>query len=217
MTRTVSDWTAALTLQPEIANTLAALAQRQLPAGSVVFHPGEAAQGFVIVLSGRIEVMLTGPSGREILLYAVEPGQSCIQTTLGLLGDEPYTGAATTVTEATVVLIPKPLFLHAMDQDAAFRTFVFRAFGTRMSDLTRVLEQVAFGRVEARLAALLLDRAEGDHVTATQAELAARVGTAREVITRKLDAFARAGWISTQRGQVILINRDALKEIVEAL
>ena len=121
------------------------------------------------------------------------------------------------VPEAEVVLIPKPLFLRLMDQDASFRAFVLQAFGTRMADLTRVLEQVAFGRVEVRLAALLLDRAEGTRVSATQADLAARIGTAREVVTRKLDAFAREGWISTERGQVILLDPQALRRLTQGL
>lgn len=210
------DWTRDLHLSPAAAAALAELPLRHLPAHTPLFRPGDAAQGFVIVLAGRIEVMLAGPSGREILLYAVEPGQSCIQTTLGLLGGEAYTGQAATVTEADVVLIPKPLFLRLMDEDRGFRGFVLNAFGARMADLSRVLEQVAFGRVEVRLAALLLDRAEAGRVSATQAELAARIGTAREVVTRKLDAFAREGWISTERGQVILRDPDALHRLTRA-
>lgn len=210
-------WITDLKITAASATVLAALPHRRLPPQTPLFHPGDSAQGFVIVLTGRIEVMLTGPSGREILLYAVEPGQSCIQTTLSLMGDETYTGGGTTVTEAEVVLIPKPLFLQLMDQDAGFRAFVLHAFGRRMADLTRVLEQVAFGRIEARLAALLLDRAVEGRVTATQAELAARIGSAREVVSRKLDGFARAGWIETQRGQVIVKNRLALQQITDAV
>jgi CRP/FNR family transcriptional regulator len=207
-------WTA--TLGPISPNTQASLAQlptRSLPHHTPLFQSGEPAQVFVIVLSGRIEVRLTAASGREILLYAVEPGQSCIQSTLGLLGDEAYTGAARTMTEAKVVLIPKPLFLSLMDSDSAFRNFVLRAFGARMADLTRVLEQVAFGRVEVRLAALLLDLAVGNRVTATQADLAARIGTAREVVTRQLHSLAKAGVTENARGQVIIRDATALRQI----
>jgi CRP/FNR family transcriptional regulator, anaerobic regulatory protein len=196
---------------------LAALPVQSVAKGKVLFRAGDSAMGFVIVLSGRIEVMLTGPTGREIMLYAVDPGQSCVQTTLGLIGDEPYTGEASTVTDADVILIPKPLFLNLMDADAAFRGFVLRAFGTRMADLTRVLEQVAFGRVEVRLAALLLERAVDGRITATQADLAAHIGSAREVISRKLDGFARAGWIETERGHVIVKNHTALQNLARAL
>jgi len=207
------DWMAELgPITTETRGELGALQRRALPKGLDLFAPGDRAQGFPLVLSGRVEVYLTGPSGREILLYAVEPGQSCIQTTLGLLGDEPYSGTAATVSEAEVVTIPKPLFLRLMDRDPAFRGFVLRSFGQRMADLTRLLEAVAFGRVEARLAAALIDLAEGDVVRATQAEIAARIGSAREVVSRKLDAFAKAGWVVLGRGEVHLRDTAALRK-----
>ena len=207
------DWMAEIgAITPETKGELAALHRRALPKGLDLFAPGDRAQGFPLVLAGRVEVYLTGPTGREILLYAVEPGQSCIQTTLGLLGDEPYSGTAATVSDAEVVTIPKPLFLRLMDRDPAFRGFVLRSFGQRMADLTRLLEAVAFGRVEARLAGALLNLAEGSVVQATQAEIAARIGTAREVVSRKLDAFARAGWVTIGRGEVVLRDPDALRK-----
>jgi CRP/FNR family transcriptional regulator len=178
----------------------------------VLFHPGDPAEGFVVVLQGRIEVYLTGPTGREILLYAVEPGQSCVQTTLGLMGDELYTGEAMTSTEVQLVIIPKSMFLALMDHDPGFRTYVLRAFAQRMQDITRLLERVAFGRVEGRLAEALLELAKDGVVHATQADLAARIGSAREVVTRRLDAFAKAGWVQTDRGSVQITNAAALRE-----
>lgn len=205
-------WFSALGLAPESAAALAALPLARVAGGTVLFHPGDAAQGFVVVLKGRIDVMLHGSSGREILLYTVEPGQSCIQTTLGLLGDEAYSGQAVAAGPVEVVLIPRPLFLHLMDSDAAFRSFVLRAFGSRMADLTRVLEKVAFGTVEQRLATVLLDLAEAGIVHATQAELAARIGSAREVVSRRLEAFAREGLTVNERGQVRLLVPDLLRQ-----
>ncbi len=206
------DWIAGLgTLMQATKAELAGLPKRSLPKGLDLFSPGDRAQGYPVILAGRVEVFLVGPNGREILLYAVEPGQSCVQTTLGLLGDEPYTGAATTVSDCETVVIPKPLFLRLMDADAGFRSFVLRSFGQRMGDLTRLLESVAFGRVEARLASALLDLAEGHVVRATQSEIAARIGSAREVVSRKLDAFAKSGWVTTERGEVHLRDPAALR------
>ena len=205
-------WFSALGLAPDSAAALAALPHGHVPPGTVLFHPGDAAQGFVVVLKGRIDVVLHGATGREILLYAVEPGQSCIQTTLGLMGDEAYTGQAVAAGPVDLVLIPRPLFLLLMDRDAAFRSFVLRAFGQRMADLTRVLEQVAFGSVEQRLAGVLIDLADQGVVRATQADLAARIGSAREVVSRKLEAFAREGLTVNERGQVRLLRPDLLRQ-----
>lgn len=183
-----------------------------IPRGQTLFRAGDVAQGFVVVLSGRIDVTLTGPGGRGILLYVVEPGQSCVQTTLGLLADDPYSGEAVAVTDLRLVMIPRGLFQRLMDDDATFRRFVMTAFGRRMQDVTRLLEKVAFESVERRLAAALLELAQDGLVLATQAELAARIGSAREVVTRRLDIFQRAGWVKTDRGSVRLLNLQALTE-----
>lgn len=206
------DWIAQLGPVSDATRAeLGALPKRALPRGLDLFAPGDRAAGYPVVLAGRVEVFLTGPNGREILLYAVEPGQSCVQSTLGLLGDEPYTGAAATVVDCETVTVPKHLFLRLMDADAGFRSFVLRSFGQRMGDLTRLLESVAFGRVDARLAAALLDLADGQVVRATQSEIAARIGSAREVVSRKLDAFAKSGWVTTERGEVHLRDPAALR------
>lgn len=203
-------------LAPEDAARLDALPVMALPRGERLFVPGELAQGFAVVLSGRVEVSLTGPSGREILLYAVEPGQSCIQSTLGLLGDEPYSGEAVTVQDTRLALIPAPLFRALMARSDAFRGHVFRALAQRMTDMTSLLERVAFTRVESRLAAALLDLAEGEAVAATHAELAARIGSAREVVSRRLEAMARRGLVTTDRGRVVLRDAAALARLALA-
>lgn len=196
--------------------TLTRLQPVDVPKGAALFHPGDVAKGFVVVLSGRIEVYLTGPTGREILLYAVEPGQSCVQTTLGLLGGEDYSGEAIAATDCRMVLIPRALFLSLMDGSEAFRHFVFAAFAQRMQGMMQVLERVAFTRVECRLAGELLRIAEGSEVHATQAELATRIGSAREVVTRRLDQFASRGWVTTERGRVSLTDIPALRRLAAA-
>lgn len=196
---------------------LDALPVQSLPRGAQLFMPGDQAQGFAVVLSGCVEVSLTGPTGREILLYSVEPGQSCIQTTLGLLGDQPYSGDALCTTDVELVLIPARQFHTLMAQSEAFRGFVFRALATRMHDMTALLERVAFTRIEARLAQALLDLARDGTVAATHADLAARIGSAREVVSRRLDALARRGFLATDRGRVVLKDREGLHRLAQVL
>lgn len=213
------DWTAETDfhrLAPDHRAELQRLPVRQLPAGQPLFHPGDRAEGFLILLQGRVEVFLTGPSGREILLYAVEPGETCVQTTLGLLGPGTYSGAAVTATDCRAVMVPRGTFLRLMEASAQFRSLVFQAFGNRMADMTRLLEQVAFVRVESRLAAALLHLAQDRVVRATQGELATQIGSAREVVSRKLEGLARRGLITTERGCVHLIDPEGLSRIATA-
>ena len=237
-------WTAASHLAETLAPDDLARLDRLLPVavakGAILFQPGDAAKGFVIVLSGRIEVYLTGPTGREILLYAVEPGGSCVQTTLGLLGGEDYTGEALAATDCRLILVPRPLFMALMDGSAGFRGFVFGAFAARMQDMMHLLERVAFQRVESRLAQVLLDRAEmassemgstptnraemngagadsdGPAVLTTQAALATQIGSAREVVSRRLEALGRAGIVRTERGRILILDVAGLRRLAAA-
>lgn len=201
-------------LEPPARAALERLHPRDLPAGSVLFRPGDAVSGYAIVLSGRIDVSLTSASGRGILLYSVVPGQSCIQSTMGLLGDADYTAEALTQCDTTLVLLPRPLFLGLVESSPGFRAIVFRAFADRMQNMMQLLEKVAFQRVECRIAEHLLALSEtANPVHITQTELATQVGTAREVISRRLDAWARRGIVRTSRGTVELADRAALRDI----
>ena len=202
-------------LEPHATIMLARLLPMTLPAGATLFHPGDAVKGYAIVLSGRVDVSLTGATGREILLYSVVPGQSCIQSTMGLLGGSDYTAEAVAQTETDLVLLPRDAFLGLVDSSPAFRAIVFRAFADRMQNMMQLLEKVAFQRVECRLAERLLDlnRDANGPLTLTQADLATQVGTAREVISRRLESWSRRGWVRTARGQIEILDPTALAEI----
>ncbi len=186
-----------------------------LPAGSVLFRPGDEALGFVLVRAGRVGVYLTGRSGREILLYTVETGETCVQTTLGILGGRNYTGEAVAETVVEMVVVPRALFLELMEGSQAFRRFVFAAFADRMADVTHVLEQVAFVRIEQRLAGLLLQRAgEGDTVPLTHQQIATAIGSAREVVSRRLESLQSKGLVAIDRGAIRVSDRQGLERIV---
>lgn len=203
-------------LEPSARAALAPLVPVDMPRGAVLFRPGDAVQGFVLLLAGRIEVFLTGANGRELMLYAVEPGQTCVQTTLGLLGAAEYSGEAITTAPARVVLVPQPVFFRLMEGSPAFRALVFAAMANRMEEVIRLMERVSFQSVESRLAGWLVARAEGGRVVTTHAEIAAQIGSAREVVSRRLDAFARRGWVRTERGAVELCDPAALGRLALA-
>jgi CRP/FNR family transcriptional regulator len=212
-------WRARATALPPVEGAAAAALDRltpmEVPEGAVLFRPGETVKGFVIVLRGRVDVYLTGLSGREILLYEVVPGQSCVQSTLGLMGGEDYSGEAVAREASEIVLVPRDLFLRLMDEAPAFRAFVFAAFAARLQSMMHLLDRVAFQRVETRLAQCLVDRAQGDTLNATHAEIAVMIGTAREVVSRRLDALARRGIVALARGQVRIVDAAALREIAD--
>ena len=201
-------------LEPRARGVLERLVPAEVPQGAELFRPGETVKGYVIVLTGHVGVSLLGPNGRDILLYEVAPGQSCIQSTLGLLGGDDYSAEAVATAPTRLVLVPRPVFLELLDTSPAFRKVVFAAFAERMQAMMQLIETMSFMRVEARLAALILERAGEDGVLAiTQAEIARAIGTAREVVSRRLDKLAQTGAIRTGRGEIRVRDRTALEAL----
>ena len=203
-------------LGDEAGRALATLPVRNVPEGTVLFRPGDDAAGFVLVREGVVAVHLTGRSGRELSLYEVVPGQTCVQTTLCLLGQVSYSAEAVARTAVKLTIVPKGLFHQLLAEAPPFRDFVFRALGSRLADVTNVLEQVAFVRIEARLAQELLRRAGDDNaVSATHQELAAAIGSVREVVSRRLESLAKMQLVALDRGQVRIVDRRGLVEMAD--
>jgi len=201
-------------LSGEARDLAAAIPLRRVREGTVVFRAGDEAKAFFIVLGGRVSVTITSPNGREILLYEVRGGETCVQTTLALLGGQPYEGEAKVSEDAEAVAIPRPVFERMISESDVFRAFVFRSFGRRLSEVIHLLEKVAFVPIESRLAAALLERAgNGLRIAATHQDLASAIGSAREVVSRRLDALRDRGVVDLGRGHVTIVDRQALDQI----
>ncbi len=153
-------------------------------------------------------------SGREIVLYRVEAGESCALTTACLMSFENYLAEAVAETDIRAVAIPRAVFDDLVGRSPVFRQFVFSAFSSRITDLFRLIDDVAFQRLDIRLAQKLVELSRGgDTVTATQQQLASELGTAREVVSRVLGELARRGSISIGRGTITIANRAALDKL----
>lgn len=186
-----------------------ALKPRHAPAGARMFAPGSSCQGFVLVLRGSVRVDMTGRGGRSLTLYRVGPAETCVQTTLCMLGADVYTAEGVAETDIDFVVTPATLFEEAMAGSDGFRRFVFARFASRLGEMMRLLETIAFVRVDARLAAAMqarADRAGAPVVTATHQQLAEEVGTAREVVSRQLDSFRRDGLVALTRGRIAILD-----------
>jgi CRP/FNR family transcriptional regulator len=185
------------------------------PAGTVMFDERQPCSGFPLVLEGDIRVAKAAPSGRGIVLYRVAPGEGCVLSGGCLLGNSSY--AATGVAETDVVLlrIPPALFQKLMVQSEPFRRFVFGMYGERLSEVMELVEAVAFQRLDARLAQLLIRR--GPVVQATHQSLADELGSVREIVSRLLRSFEDRGWVRLERERVTLLDLKALAAQAQGL
>ena len=185
--------------------------------GTRIFGPGQAPSNFLLLLSGSIRVQQVSESGREIILYRVSAGESCALTTTCLLGHEDYRAEGLAETAIEAVAIPRATFDDLIVASSPFRRFVFKAFSDRITDLCRVIDDIAFSRMDIRLAQKLLQlkNAQGD-VEATHQQLATELGTAREVISRQLQEFQRRGWLKNRRGMVSVPPDSPLHEFARS-
>jgi len=181
----------------------------EAPIGTVGYREGGACGAYVMRLAGQSRVFKMSSSGREILLYRVNAGETCVITTTCLLGNSNY--PASTVVEEAIrdVVIPAPAFNQLMIDSRVFRTFVMTNYGALISDLIVLLDEVAFHTLDARLAKLLLD-AGNNNVSRTHQQIADELGTAREVVSRQLKRFEQKGWVAMGRGQVNIQDRAQL-------
>lgn len=202
-------------LEPEIQSKLEGTARHvRLPAGARVFGPGQAPTSYLLLLGGDIRVSQVSEAGREIVLYRVLPGESCALTTACLIGGEPYQAEAITETEAEAVAIPRAVFDDIMGRSPVFRRFVLAGFSGRLTDLFKLVDEIAFRRMDARIAHKLLELA-GPHGTLamTHQQIAVELGTAREVVSRQLNELQRRGWVRSGRGSVDIVDRPALERL----
>jgi CRP/FNR family transcriptional regulator len=181
-----------------------------LPSGTTVFDERQPCQGFPFVLGGAIRVAKVSASGRELPLYRVQAGENCIITSSCLLGHADYNARGVSEGETTLALLPRALFDEMLGVPV-FRDYVFSLFSERMAELMQLVEEVAFRKLDQRLAALLLGK--GRVVHATHQQLADELGSVREMVSRLLKGFAEQGLVRLGREQVEVLDAAGLRKV----
>lgn len=204
---------APTTMQATIA---AAAEPRTVAPGSVLFHEGDECRELALVGSGNLRVFKTADLGREITLYHVEAGQACLVNMLSVVVGKPAVATARSEVATDVVVIPGAAIREWVETCDAMRIYAIETMAERLVDVLTLIEEVAFAKMDARLAALLLHRfAARPFLAATHEEIAAELGTAREVVSRLLKEFARTGAIEVGRGRIALRDVSVLRESVQ--
>lgn len=179
--------------------------------GTTIFGPGNSPENMLFLLEGTVRVQQVSDTGHEIVLYRIEAGQSCVLTTACLLAYDDYSAEGIAETPVQAAAIPRELFDDLVSQSKSFRDFVFAAFSKRITDLFLMINEVAFAKLDVRLADRLITLAgDAGDVSTTHQKLSVELGTAREVISRQLQEFQRRGWIEQARGRISLLNRTEL-------
>lgn len=183
-----------------------------VPANHPVCMEGEQCTSLALVLSGNVRVYKVAESGRELTLYRITPGESCILTASCIISRVNFPALAVTETDVKAVLVPAKQVSEWMGLSPQWRDFVFSLVAKRMADVIGLLDQVAFRRMDARIAVYLLKLPREDGlIKTTHHEIAAELGTAREVISRTLKIMEDAGLIRAEKGSLQILDRKGLE------
>jgi CRP/FNR family transcriptional regulator len=181
----------------------------QIPSGTTLFNERQACELFPLVLTGRIRVEKLGERGRRLKFYDVGPGEGCVLTGSCLLSNVHYTAHGETATDVELIGLPRAFFMQLINGYEPFRRQVFQLVAERMADLMALVEQVAFQRLDQRLAAHLLGR--GSKLKVTHQELADELGSVREIVSRVLGQFAEEGLIRSGRQEIEILDAARLR------
>jgi len=183
----------------------------RVPANSVIAEPGVKCAQLALLLSGQVRVYKLAESGREITLYRIERGETCVLTTSCILNSSVFTALAVTESPVEAILLPAVFIRKWLDEYACWRTFVFALVTRRLDNLMTTIDEVAFRRMDVRIARWLDSAADREGlVSATHQKIADELGTSREVVSRILKDFELQGCITLHRGSVQLLDIQRL-------
>ena len=185
-----------------------------LQEGQMVFRYGECCANFLFILSGIVRVKKRTKDGHEITLYRLGTGQVCELTTTCLLANNYYCAEAVAESPVSAVMVPKVFFFEALSNIPEFRDYIYEDMQKGLGALLSLLEDVAFGSLEVRLAKCLVTNLnQEDAMLTTHQKIAANIGTVREVVSRTLKKFEQNGWVKLSRGKVQVLDKTRLMNI----
>lgn len=188
-----------------LSSFLAAAKLQSFHQGLLIYSEGDACSAIAFLLSGEIRVYKMGDSGREITLYEISRGETCILNASCILSSMTYPAHAVSTEGGEMLLIPAKEFRNLVAEYAEMRDFVFTILSQRLSTVMELVEEVAFGRMDRRLIDYIAEKAENHHLLTTHQKIADDLGTSREVVSRLLKDFERTGKVALSRNSITLV------------
>lgn len=188
----------------------------EFPADKILCHDGQYSSALPMVISGLIRVYKVSESGKEISLYHIVDGESCVLTAASILGSSKFPAIAASENSIEVVMLPATSVNNWLIQSPDWQHFIFELIAQRMTEVITVVEEVAFQRMDRRIANYLNIKSIGrkGDINITHQAIAAEIGTAREVVTRVLRDLERKEVLELTRGNIKIINIVKLEELL---
>lgn len=199
---------------PFFENPTIAFIQKAIPKDTVIFNEGDECGTVAFLLSGSIRISKIGKNGREIVLYRLESGDSCILTISSVLANISYPATAVVEEDAEAILLSVQQFKELMTINPEFQQYIYKLLAARLLEVMTLVDEIVFHKMDERLIEYLLRHSKNDEdiIEITHEELASQLGSVREVISRLLKGFERDGLIQLSRGKVKIMHRSGLEE-----
>lgn len=179
-----------------------------IPAGTIIMNESVKCSGISLFVSGLVRIFKLSDEGREITLYRIGRGETCVLTAACLLGSGiiPYPVSAIAEHDTLMVVVPLEPFRLLFQTCEPVRQFIFAAMAAKFYAILGLVENITFKRTNERLMDLLISKTGGGTypLYATHESIASELGTAREVISRLLKEFEHDGLLEMQRGKITL-------------
>lgn len=202
-------------LQEDFVNTSnGVVVKKAIPKGETIFDEGDICGGVPFIIKGTVRVSKVGKNGKEINIYRVTSGETCILTVTSVLSNSPYPATAITEQDVEAIMIPFDQFKNFMTSSFQFQQYVYKLIIERFQEVLTLIDEIIFRSTDERIVSFLLNNSQrdGDTIEVTHDKIAIEIGTAREVVSRFLKEMERKGWIQLARGKVIVSKRTLLEE-----
>jgi CRP/FNR family transcriptional regulator len=192
------------TSDPLLDDLLASVVYKEVPRKTPLYHC-DACPGIGFVLAGEIRVFKSALEGKEVTLFEIYPGETCILNASCILSGSKYPADAIALTDLALLFLPAGVFLRLVARHEEMRAYVFSFLNQRLGEIIELLEEVTFGRLDARLSDYLIQKAEDGVLKTTHQNIANDLGTTREVVSRLLKDFERRGQVALSRNRIELV------------
>lgn len=191
---------------------------RTYTAGQIICRGHNDCLGMILILRGTMRAYLLSPDGREVTLYRIREGESCIMAASCVLRAISFETHIDAETDCDFLVLPATVISDFINKNPQIKAAAYEMAAGRFSDVIGAMERLVFLNLEQRLASFILEEVaetNSDTINMTHEQIAVNIGSAREAVSRSLKRMEEHNWIDMFRGGIRLIQPHSLHELLE--